>query len=128
MVIKGINDLEKILQLKIEIAIKNVAHYFTEELKNYINKEIYEDNKEIISQNILSSLKSADYSVESSLSGAAAKIFVRKGIINNLKDKNGNSIDTVADDDLLDKFIGYCNKNYTTILKTEMKKQGIPIK
>lgn len=128
MAIKSIDELEKILQPKIKKAVTNVVMHFSDELKKYINSEIYENNKEIISKNILSSLKSTNYSVGSLPSGASAEIFVRKDIINNLKDKNGNSIETILDDALLDRFIEYCNKNYAKVLKAEMKKQGIPIK
>lgn len=122
------NQLEKILQPRIEKATRNVAIHFSEELKKYINHQIYENNKEVLSQNILSSLKSVNYSVKSLSSGATAKIFARKDILNNLKDQNGNGIKTILDDALLDKFIEYCNKNYVGLMKTEMKKQGIPIK
>lgn len=128
MAIKSIDELEKILQPKIKKAVTNVVMHFSDELKKYINSEIYENNKEIISKNIMSSLKSTNYSVRSLPSGASAEIFVRKDIINNLKDKNGNSIETILDDALLDRFIEYCNKNYAKVLKAEMKKQGIPIK
>lgn len=128
MGIKSINDLEKVLQSKIEKAVTNVATHFSNELSKYINNELYENNKDVFSKNILSSLKSADFSVKSLSSGATAKIFTRKDILNNLKDQNGNSIKTTLDDALLDKFIEYCNKNYSEILKTEMKKQGIPIR
>lgn len=122
------NDLEKVLQPKIEKAVVSVAIHFSEELRKYINHEIYENNKEVLSKNILSSLKSTNYSVKSLPLGASAKIFSKKDIINNLKDQNGNSVETTLDDVSLDKFIEYCNKNYAEILKTEMKKQGIPIK
>lgn len=128
MVIKSFDGLKRMLQPKIEKAVTNTAIHFSNELKKYINKDVYENNKDVLSQNILDSLKSADYSIKSLPSGASAKIFARKDIINNLKDKNGNNIETALDDVLLDRFTEYCNNNYAKILKMEMKKQGIPIK
>ena len=45
MTIRSMDDLGKILQPKIEKAIKNVAIHFSNELRGYIDKEIYENNK-----------------------------------------------------------------------------------
>ena len=124
----NLNDLSKLLQPKIEKVLENVSKQLAKEFEKYINAEIYENNKDKLSKNILSSLKSVNYMTKSTYSGAEAKIFIDKDIINNLKDKDGNIIDVAINNSELSKFTDYCNKNYGKLFKLEMKKLGIPIR
>lgn len=123
----NINELEKMIQPLIKKAIKNVAIRLTNEFKKYIDEDIYENNKDVISKEILSSLESVNYNTRNIKSGAGATIYINEEFLCNLKDKNGNKID-IDLSDVMQKFKTYCNDNYERLLTNELKKLGLSIR
>lgn len=126
MRINNMNDLGKFLQPKIRKALENVTIQLVNELKNYISNDIYEQNKDRLSINILSALENIKYNIKSVPSGAKSQIFIENDIFSNLKDENNRDI--TLNTTTLNDFTNYCNNNYARLFKQEMKKLGVPLR
>ena len=141
-VFKSMIDVNNYIENACEQAIKAVAERMTEELENYILEDYYNQYKPKFYDRTYELLKSPKNRM---LDSKSAEIFIDFSVINYLIDDpiyDYNKTDIV---ELASKgyhgttdihkpgmfwedFIEWCNKNVPNLMKSELKKQGIPVK
>ena len=140
-VFKTMVALENYIESACERAIENVAKKMVEELESYIKEDFYNQYKPRFYTRTYQLLKSPKYNL---LNPKTAEIFIDMSVIHYLIDDpkyDGSSEDIVhlaargyhGTTDIFrpgmfwEDFMKWANNNVPHLLKSELKKQGIPV-
>lgn len=139
-VIKTYAQLEQIINSKVKIAVENVAKLMTEELKSYIREDFYNRYSPKFYDRTYSFLNSPTFNM---LSDTSAEVFVDTDVMHYLVGEYGVTGDDIAwlasrgyhgttdifrEGYFWEDFLEWANKNVPSLLKREMKKQGLNVK
>lgn len=141
-VFRTVVDIQKHLESACTIAIENVAKRMVEELESYIKEDFYNQYKPKLYDRTYQLLKSPKYNM---LTTRSAEVFIDMDVIHYLigdPQYSGDERDIVKlatlgyhgttdiyrEGMFWEDFNNWCNQNIPHLLKTELQKQGVPVK
>lgn len=141
-VFRTVVDIQKHLESACTIAIENVAKRMVAELESYIKEDFYNQYKPKFYDRTYQLLKSPKYNM---LTAKSAEIFIDMDVIHYLigdPQYSGDERDIVKlatlgyhgttdiyrEGMFWEDFNDWCNQNIPYLLKTELRKQGVPVK